>query len=594
METRDRRRFLKQTAAGLGAAGLAAAHPLGAAAAPTDARETLASLPRQGPKPVARGKKAVASSSHPAVTRTMLDVLAAGGNAADAAVAGSLMSATVEPHMTNHGGSVTFLHWDARTGEAVQLNSTGTLVPGLPAFRPYPPNLGGFAEGATGPAACIPGFMPGLGAIHGRFGSRPWGGLCEPAIAAAEEGHTVHSFEYGVLEWEKPSNTYFPAGRDLFTPEGFTPAVGERFKNPELARTLRRLAAEGPEYFIRGEWARHFVAAANRIGWPIELGHMAAVPPRWQDPLRFTFRGHEVLQLAPPERVGATTAFFLGVLEQMGLGSLGSPLESADSLYLFAHALRWVEWELGRMQDPELFDVPIDVWLSAEHHRHVAEVIRRGMPRVDLSEHVRLAAGKPALAAAGLPTAAASAPQPGSGSCELSVVDEAGNWVEMMNTLQSGGLPGMVVDGVPMVGSHVSWDLNAPISGWLTGGGRLSLIIGNTIVLKDGRPWLALGTPGAPHRTVPQVLAHVLLFGMDPYQATTVPRIWPLRDDYVLEVESRIPEDVVAGLARRGIQVRPLNRFEWHMGSFQVCWRDADGRLNASTDPRRAGWADGL
>src|SRR5690349_17155713 len=108
----DRRRFLKQAAAGAVAAGLVPA------AAPAGERQAVVdtdTLPRLGPKPVARGKRAAASSSHPTVTRTMVDVMRAGGNAADAVVAGALMSATVEPHMTNHGGCVTCLYWDAKS-----------------------------------------------------------------------------------------------------------------------------------------------------------------------------------------------------------------------------------------------------------------------------------------------------------------------------------------------------------------------------------------------------------------------------------------------------------------------------------------------
>jgi gamma-glutamyltranspeptidase/glutathione hydrolase len=276
----------------------------------------------------------------------------------------------------------------------------------------------------------------------------------------------------------------------------------------------------------------------------------------------------------------------------MGIAALGSPLESAESMYLWAHALRWVDWEVARMQDPALFDVPVDVWLSAEHHAHVARLIQRGQPKVDLSEHVRLVSGPGGTAAAELPP---SPRDPDLGSCELSVVDEQGNWAQVLNTMQTGGIPGAVVDGVAMTGSHVDWGLNSIISGWLTGAGRVSLIMGSTFVLENGRPVLGLGTPGAPHRSVPQVLAHILLFGMDPYEASLAPRCWPLHDNHVLDVESRLPEAVVAGLARKGIQVRPMSPYEWHTGSFQICWRDAaTGRYNASTDPRRAGWADGI
>jgi gamma-glutamyltranspeptidase/glutathione hydrolase len=550
-------------------------------------------LPRVGPKPVARGKKAVASSQHPIVTETMLEVMREGGTAVDAAVAGCLVQATIQQEMTNHTGTVDFIFWDAKTGRAHELNSSGTLVSGLPPFRPLPPNLGVLIP-ATPPCACIPGFMPGLKAIHERFGTKPWARLVEPAVRWAEEGHPVSSFEFGVLTEELRGNVYFPAGRDLFTPGGFLPQVGDRFRKPELAKTLRRLAQAGPDDFITGEWARQFVAEANRLGWPLELKHLGAVPPRWGEPLRFTHRGHEILQLAPPERQGVFCALVLGVLRHLDLPSLGHYTQSAESLYYFAHALRWAEFECGFLQDPKMFEVPTDLWLSDSHHRHVAELLKRTRPKVDLTEHVKLTSGRPAMVAAGLPTGGPEKPPTYRGSCELSIVDEQGNWVQMMNTLQSGGIPGAVVGGVPMVGSHAQTDLRASIAGWFTGNGRLRLPIGNTLVLKDGKPWWSLGTPGNVHVTIPQVLSNVLDFGMSPDEAAQAPRLLALRDDYTLEVESRLPPKVVAGLARLGLTVSPLPEWDYHMGSFHMSWRDpATGLLNASADARRAGQADG-
>ena len=209
---------------------------------------------------------------------------------------------------------------------------------------------------------------------------------------------------------------------------------------------------------------------------------------------------------------------------------------------------------------------------------------------------MELTAGYPALVAAGLPTGSSTQPHPPVGSCELSIVDAQGNWVQMMNTLQSGGIPGIVVDGVPMVGSHATRACSRDdIAGWLAGGGRIKSIVGSTFVLaQDGQPWLALGTPGNVYGTIPQVLSSILDYGLDPYAAAVLPRMDPLRDDYVLEIESRLPEQVVAGMIKLGIQIRPLPMYDYNMGSFQICWRDlASGRLSSSADPRRAGTASG-
>ncbi|MDD5646276.1 MAG: gamma-glutamyltransferase [Candidatus Bipolaricaulis sp.] len=556
-------------------------------------------LPMQGPKESVHGKKAVCSTAHPIVTDTIMKTMKAGGNAVDAAIAGSMVQAAIEPDMSNHAGTVTFLYWEAKSGKAYQLNSTGTLVPGLAPFRPLPSGLGMLVPAGVEPApcACIPGFMPGMKALFERFGTRPWSTLCEDAILWAEEGHPVSSFEFGVLESEMPSHAYFPESRALFMPDGHTPQVGERFRNPKLAATLRRVAKEGPDDFLTGVWAQHFVKHANDLGWPIELRHMTAIPPRWQEPLRYPHRGYEVLQLSPPERTGLFSAFVLGILAHLDVTKLGHYTESAEALYYMAHALRWVDNELVYLQDPLIWDVPLDPWLSGDYHRMVAGVLRHSKPKIDLTEHLRLYYGVPRLAATGLPIAGPGKPRPPIGSCELSIVDPEGNWVQMMHTMQSGGIPGAVVDGVPMNGSNAVPTMKSRlcVSGWLTGGGRIRCVIGNTIVLKDGKPWLSLGTPGNVHVTVPQVLSNILDYGYEPYEASVLPRMLPLRDDYVLEIESRLPAKVVSDLARLGIIIHPLAPYDYHKGSYQICWKHpTTGTLSACTDPRRCGKADGF
>lgn len=558
----------------------------------THSTASIDSLPKQGPKTVVKGKKAVCSSSHPIVTETMKQVMKDGGNAMDAALAGSLVSATVQPHLTGHAGTVTLLYWEAKTGRAYQLDSLGTIAQGLPPFRSLPSGLGGFT--VNPPMACIPGFMPGLDEMHRRFGSKPWAYLVEPSIKWAEEGFPVSSFAFSVLEYELLANTYFPSGRELFTSNGFTPQVGERFKNPKLAKTLKRLSQEGPEYFTKGDWAKHFVEKANSLGWPIEMKHMTEIPPRWLEPLRYKHNEYEILQLNLPGRIGVYSALVLGIMSNFNLKSMGHYSESAETLYYLALALRRAYGELELAKDPKIGGAPVEIWLSHDYHKMIADILKKSRPNIDLSDHARLMSGRPAMVAAGLPTAGPSEDRPPTGSCELSVVDSEGNWVQTMNTLQSGGIPGVVVDGVSMLGSHFSPAMG-DLSGWLVGEGRICHAIGNTIVLKEGQPWLALGTPGNVHITTPQMLTSILDFDMDPYEASVAPRMQPMSGDYVVEIESRIPESVVSGLAKLGVRICPRPMYDYHMGSFQICWRDKEtGLLNSSTDPRRTGKADGF
>jgi gamma-glutamyltranspeptidase / glutathione hydrolase len=543
---------------------------------------------RVGPKQPATGREAVCASQHHIVTETMLGVMKDGGNAVDAAIAGCLVQATVQQDMTNHTGTVSFLFWEASTGKSHYLNSMGTIVPDMAPFRRVPPGTSMYSPvGSQGPIAVIPGFMPGMKAMYERFGTKPWDYLCQAAIHYAEEGHEVDSFEGLVLAQTVDFYLYTESGREHFSPKGFLPQVGDKFPKPELVPTLKKLAAEGPDYFITGEWAQHFVARANELGWKIELKHMNAIPPRWDGGMRYQHRDYEILQPSPPERQAVFCSLVLGILRELDITSFGHYSESPEALYYMAHALRRAASETGFVNDPETHEDPTETLMSPEYHRFLADVLRRSTPKVDLTKHVELTAPPGSLAAAGVPI-----PKQPAGSCELSLVDPQGNWVQMMNTLQSGGIPGEVVDGVPMVGSHATTSLSAGINAWFTGGGRMRSVMSNTIVLKHGKPWLSLGSPGNIHCTVPQVLSNALDHQMDPYQAEDKPRMLPLEDDYKVSVESRLPDSVVAGMARKGILVKPLPRYDYHMGSYQMSWRTDDGVLHGSAGPRRAGKAD--
>ncbi len=547
-----------------------------------------------GPKPAMRGKRAVCSTDNAIVTETVLRTLADGGNAADAAIAGALVQAVVEPFMTNHTGTVSMLCYQAGSGRLHQLHSTGTFPPHLPPFRPTPSIPGGL--GAMPPAACIPGFMPGLQAIHARFGSLPWHLLCADAVRWAEQGHPVSSFEYGNVCGELDFFTYFPEGRAFYLPNGFVTPVGGVFRSADMARTMRMVAEQGPGAMIEGEWAERFVAVARGLGWPISLSDMRANPPRWIEPVRFGHRKYEIVSLGAPEHQGTFLQLVLGILRHLGIADMTAG--SADHLFSMAHALRLGLMLSGFIGDPLVAPYDMAALCDDAMHRSLARLIAGLRPHGDLTGHVRLTHAASARSdghgLAGMPASRLRQTQP-MGSCELSVVDADGNWVQLMNTLQSGGIPGMVVGGIPMVGSHASF---AGISGHfdqrLVAGARMRSIVGHSFVLEDGKPIFGLGTPGNVYCTVPQVLTHLLDMGMSPEDAVDSPRILPLGEDGHLICEDRLRGETVTALARLGVGVSVMPPFDWHMGSFQMCFRDEAGALGSVADARRCGVAGGL
>lgn len=541
-------------------------------------------VPNQGPKPVAKAKNAMASSSHPAVTKLMVDVMRDGGNAVDAMVAGSILQPVYEPHQTNHAGTVVVLYYDADTERAYFMDASAELPRGLAPFCPNPH--------APTNAACIPGFIPGLAAMAERFGTQRWSSLVEPAVKAAEEGPLMTSWQYGYLHSGLARVVYFPSGREFFTPNGFLVPVGERWKMPRLAKTLRKLAEEGPEYFTKGSWAKRMVEEGNNIGWNITLEHVASFEPMWYDPLTFKYRDNEIMGIPPPQRGALYAALIFGILEEFDLRSMGHYTESAEVLELIAWAMARAHGEKGLMHDPQFYDVPIDVLLSKEYHRFLARLWSGSKPKIDLSEFLRLTVGKPAMSA-GL-----SSSKYVHDSCELSIVDKDGNWVEMMNTGNGGGIPGMVIDGVRCGGTIIRTPTQTGTGrfGWIVEpGARTRHAIANTFVLENGKPWLAIGSPGDCIFTVPQTLLNILEYGMDPNNAADAPRFWPLGDDGTIEIENRIPEKVVKELAKRGVLVMPLGKYNWRLGSMQIVWRNRKtGMLGGVADPRRLGKADGF
>lgn len=543
-----------------------------------------------GPKSPVTGLKAACSSDHAIVTETILRILREGGHAVDAMVAGCMVQAAIEPFMSNHAGTVSFLYYEAKTGKIYQLDSTGTFPGGIAPFCPVPTMTHGFA--ATPVSACIPGFMPGLKAIFERFGTRNWAYLCEDAIRWAEHGHPVSSFEHALIFNQLDFLTYFPEGRAFYMPGGHVPPVGSKFGSKELAETLRGVARDGPDYMIEGPWAREFVRTANAMGWPIEQRHMTETPPRWVDPVRFRHRDVEIVSIGPPQQQGHFCALVMGILHHVGLRNFAPG--SAEHLFYMGHALRFGLYHCAYLGDPEMGHYAFDQMLDDGFHKSAAQLIDGLRPKVDLSEHVRLTAK--GSNRAGRPSGGSAVPAQPPGSCELSIVDAQGNWVQMMHTMQSGGVPGMVVGGVAMVGSHATFTgMSGNMDAKLIAGSRMRRALGSTFILRDSRPAISLGTPGNVYFTIPQMLAYLLDFGLDIEAAVDAPRMLPLAEDGSLTVEDRVSPETVARLAALGVHTRAVQPYEYHMGSFQMCFRDdATGTLGAIADPRRCGVADGI
>jgi gamma-glutamyltranspeptidase/glutathione hydrolase len=548
-----------------------------------------------GEQPVVRGTRAAVSTAGSFSTRAALRILQRGGNAMDAAIAASLVDGVTNCLLTSHAGSVVGLFWHAASKTLVELNSTGVFPTAVPVCTPLP-DVGHPLTGPTLLACAIPGFMPGLGAIHERFGTQPWSELCEEAIEWADAGFPMSSFNYGLHYRSLPYTTYFPESRELFLQNGFVPPVGKRFRNPDLAATLRRLAADGPQEFVAGNWASQFVTRANALGWQIQKRHLTEAVPRWCEPLRYAQNDLEIVQLAPPQSHGIISSLVLRVLHEVGVDA-DYPL-SAERLYYMAHALRWANRDGDYVNDPAIFMMNPSPWLGAKYAQLIAQILRGAHARRDLSEHAHLLLARSEMAAAGISTTPSVDPaRSPCGSCEISIVDQYGNWVQMLNTMQTGGIPGSVVGGVPMFGSGATFGtLSGRFASWVVPEARPRFIVGSTLVFKDGQPVIGLGAAGQPVFHVPQALANIVGGRMNPADAVRAPRIIaPLSDENILRLEDRVPADTLQGLVALGLRPQLAKPFDLDAGWFQCAWRDPEtGSLCAYTDPRGNGVAGAL
>jgi gamma-glutamyltranspeptidase/glutathione hydrolase len=546
-------------------------------ALPTDPRDPRLN---QGPKEEAIGEKVMVCTQLPIVTEAALRVLREGGNAVDAMITAVFLQHVNDYHQVSHFGAMSALYYDAETGKYHALSAVSE--------RP----LAERGERGDPAKVAIGGVVRGLEALAKRFGTKPWASYLAPAIASAEEGPMVTSFMYGVNYhlFETGDLAQNKEVREFYMPDGHLVPVGQRWKMPKLAQTLRAVAAEGADHLYIGEWGKKFVTAANKKGYRVTAEDMAEYEARWDEPVRFTYRGHQILGSPPPDTGGLVVGGNLNILENFDLKEMGHYSTSGETLEVITRAFGRVADETRwAIKDPLNFHIPSDLWLSKEYGKLGAQYVRDTMalPEINLSSS-RAAEPSPEQPAVPAFWRYQAEDNAYLGSNHNVIVDAQGNWISLLHT-GHGGAPGIFIDGVRATGSSARAYTAGP-------GRRLVLPITAIMIEKDGKPWLAMGTPGSPPQPVTEVLVNILDFGMHPGDAADAPRFWAFRgSERDVQIESRISEEVRKEMAAHGIKIRDLGPYNWHTGSMQIIWRDSEsGRLHGVTDPRRLGYAAGF
>jgi gamma-glutamyltranspeptidase/glutathione hydrolase len=486
---------------------------------PTDPRDAMLN---QGPKAEAKGDKAMVSTQLASSTLAALEVLRDGGNAVDAALTALFVQQVHDYHMVFLFGSMSGLIYEASSGKYHAISAV--------AARPK----SGFDGKGKAVNVTIGGTVKGAAALAERFGTRSWASYLQPAVAAAEEGAIVTSFMYwlnaALFEFGYLGDLHdHMEARKFYMPDGHLVGVGHPWKMPALAETLRRIGKEGSDFMYTGGWGRKFVDAVQAKGGQITLQDMADYQPSWVEPVRFTYRGRKILGSPPPDTGGLIVGYNLNILEDFDLAALGPYTESAQTLEILARAFGRVAKETrNTIRDPLNHRIPADLWLSKTYGQLSAEFVRNTMPLVNLAANAQTSSASDGDGEGG-------AAFQDLGSDHIVIADAQGNWISLLHTIH-GGSPGVFIDGVRATGS-------GSVASSVGPGRRVVLPI-TAIMIEgdDGKPWLAMGTPGNPPQPVTEVLLNILDFKMTPKDAVEAPRFWAFREKDMLEIESRLDD----------------------------------------------------
>ena len=317
------------------------------AAPPTPAAATLAStatVPRVPDgwsfpldHPAAVGEHGMVVTDQALATEAGLTVLRDGGNAVDAAVATAFALAVVLPSAGNIGGGGFLVAHVDGASHALDFRETAPAAGSRDMYLDAKGDTGD--RSVTGHlAAGVPGSVAGLWAAHQKLGSQPWASLVEPAIRLAEDGFEVDAYAANVIKAEAERLARFPASATLYVPGGTPLAVGARLKNPDLARTLRRIAQRGRDGFYKGETATLLMAEMKRGTGLITARDLEGYEAKWRSPIAFPYRGHDVISMPPPSSGGITLALIAGQLAPYDLASLG--WHTARAVHLQAESMR--------------------------------------------------------------------------------------------------------------------------------------------------------------------------------------------------------------------------------------------------------------
>lgn len=502
---------------------------------------------------------ACVATSQPLAAQAGLAMLAAGGNAVDAALAAAVTLTVVEPTMNGLGGDLfAFVH-DGR--QLSGLNSSGRAAKNW-----QPDRLSGMDRMPnTGwDTVTVPGQVRGWEALHARFGRRPWADLFEAAIRYATDGFLVPNVvaQHWAMQvdWFRHETGF----AETFLPFGRAPQPGERFRNPDLANSLRHLAQEGADAFYEGELGQRIVEFARRTGGPLRMADLRAHSAEWVEPISTTFFGTEVHEL-PPNGQGLTALIALAIIER-----LGPQLDHATAIHLEIEATRLAREITSRhVGDSQTTSIDPASFLKAVEDGQIAATI--DLDRAGTARKI---------------------PASGWGTVYLCVADAEGMMVSLIQSNYRGFGSGLVVPatGISLHNRGSCFVLEKGHPNEAQPGKRPFNTIIPGFITRSDKPLAAFGVMGGgmqPQGHV-QLITRFMANKENIQAAIDAPR-WRIADDGMLLVEEDFPNGLADDLTRRGHRVVRRPRWDYQFGAAQIILRLGDG-YEAATETRRDGY----
>jgi gamma-glutamyltranspeptidase / glutathione hydrolase len=530
------------------------------------------------------GRHAMVVAQEPLAADVGLRVLKSGGNAVDAAVAIAFALAVTHPFAGNIGGGGFMLarFADGRTTfidfrEKAPLAATRNM---------YLDSAGNVTEDSvTGwRAAGVPGTVAGLALAHRKYGHKPWAGLVEPAIQLAAAGYPVSYSMEASLENASKHLSQFPESKRIF----LSVRYGEKFVQPELAATLRRIRDRGARDFYAGVTAHKFAAAEAANGGLITLQDLKKYEPVESAPLRGHYEGYDIITAPPPSAGGVGLLQMLGMLEGSGYEKSGAG--SAASIHYVAEVMRRFFADRSEyFGDPDFFKTPVPKLLDPQYVAHR----RAGIDPLHATPSDQIRPGNLTI-------------REGSETTHFNVVDSEGNAVAVTYTLNDGYGSGVTVPGLGFLlndemddfaakpGDQNLFHLAQGESNAIGPGKRPVSSMTPTIVLRNDKLFLMLGAPGGPRiiSGVLQVILNVIDFHMNVQDAVDWPRFHHQWMPDVLYVEKGISPDTVNLLREMGHTVAPMAGASPVVARVEAIAED-NGWIEGASDPRGNGKAEG-